>query len=387
VSKKWREAEDRAALAALAALQGRASHEWLGIVERSGTASPTANLVTLSDIQPDRVRWLSRGRLAAGKITILDGDPGLGKSTLLCEIAARITRGEALPEGQPGEPRSVVMLSAEDDLHDTIRPRLDAAGGDPARVISFVTVPTSGGEPRPFVIPRDVPLLEIVVSRLRAALVIIDPFVAFLDRRFNASNDQDVRRALAVMKTVAERTGAAIVAVRHLNKTSAANPLYRGGGSIGIIGAARSALLLAADPEDPERRILAVSKGNLARPPAALAFRLQEVPNSDVARVVWEGESRWTAQALLAEAAQGEQERSAVDEAREWLRVALADGPRPAKEVLRAAEAAGITRNTLYAAKQAEAVRAGKSRTRHGPWVWSHDAAGKDPVGSGIPDL
>src|ERR671912_2317219 len=97
-------------------------------------ADPLGHVVHLHRVEAHPVHWLSPGRLAAGKITVLDGDPGLGKSTLLCECAARITRGQALPGGKPGAPRNVIILSAEDDLHDTIRPRIDAAGGDPSRI-------------------------------------------------------------------------------------------------------------------------------------------------------------------------------------------------------------------------------------------------------------
>src|SRR5918998_1061223 len=231
---------------------------------------PLGFVVHLNRVEPDTVHWLSPGRLAAGKITVLDGDPGLGKSTLLCECAARITRGQALPGGTPGAPRTVLIL---------------AAGGDPSRIVSLLAVPDGSESGRPFVIPGDVPILEALVQRANAALVIVDPLMAYLHRRHNANSDQDVRRALAALKTLGERTGASIVVVRHLNKSLSANPLYRGGGSIGIIGAARCGLLLAQDPEHPERRILAATKGNLGPPPPSLAFRLENVPRLGVTRV------------------------------------------------------------------------------------------------------
>src|SRR4030095_7879889 len=101
---------------------------------------------------------------------------------------------------------------------------------------------------------------------------ILDPLVAYLQRGLNANSDQGVRSAFAAMKMLGERTGAAIVVVRHLNKSTGANPLYRGGGSIGIIGAARCGLLLALDPEHPQRRILAATKSNLGQPPPSLAL-------------------------------------------------------------------------------------------------------------------
>jgi hypothetical protein len=306
-------------------------------------------LVALSQVTPERLHWLSPGRLAAGKITILDGDPGLGKSTLLCEFAARISRGDPLPGGEPAPPRPVVLMSAEDDLYDTIRPRIDAAGGDARRVIAFSTLLSAG---TPVAIPDDVRILEKIIAPTNAALLVIDPLAAFLSPRHNVNSDQAVRQAFHSLKGLAERTGAAIVAVRHLNKSMSGNPLYRGGGSIGIIGAARCGLLLAADPDDPERRILASTKGNLGRPPPSLVFRLVAPPGSHVARVVWDGESQWQGDQLLRESISGIAPRSLLAEAQEWLRAALADGPRPAREVLREAGEAGIGRNLLYAARK-----------------------------------
>jgi hypothetical protein len=365
--------------------------EPIGESGQSGSASPSsqssassrksrAPIVALSQVAPESLRWLSPGRLAAGKITILDGDPGLGKSTLLCEFAARISRGDPLPGGEAAPPRLVVIMSAEDDLYDTIRPRIDAAGGDPRRVIAFATLADNPTSETLGAIPDHVYMLEEIIARTRAALLVIDPLVAFLSRGHNANSDQGVRRAFHSLRGLAERTGVAIVAVRHLNKTSSANPLYRGGGSIGIIGAARCGLLLAPDPDDPERRILASTKGNLGRPPPSLAFRLVAAPDSHVARVVWDGESQWTAQELLREGESGATSRSLLAEAREWLSAALADGPRSAGDVLREARDAGIGRNILYAARKIEGVQIGKERVAGGRWVWSYPAgAGERP--------
>src|SRR5829696_10330875 len=147
---------------------------------------PLPPVVALSQIAPEPLRWLSPGRLAAGKITILDGDPGLGKSTLLCEFAARISRGDPLPGGEAGAPQYVVILSAEDDLYDTIRPRIDAAGGDPRRVIALATLADNPADGPLGAIPDHVYLLEEIIGRTQAALLIIDPLVAFLSRGHNA---------------------------------------------------------------------------------------------------------------------------------------------------------------------------------------------------------
>jgi hypothetical protein len=349
---------------------------------------PLPPVVALSQIAPEPLRWLSPGRLAAGKITLLDGDPGLGKSTLLCEFAARISRGDPLPGGDAAPPRPVVLMSAEDDPYDTIRPRIDAAGGDPRRVIAFATLPNDASNETLGAIPDHLYVIEEIITRTRAALLIIDPLVAFLARGHNANSDQGVRRAFHALKGLAERTGVAIVAVRHLNKSMTANPLYRGGGSIGIIGAARCGLLLAADPDDAERRILASTKDNLGLPPPSLAFRLLSSPGSDVARVVWEGESQWTAGQLLRESASGVPTHSLLADAREWLRAALADGPRSAREILREAADAGLGRNLLYTARKLEGVAIAKERIPGGRWVWSYPTGAVElPAISNTPEV
>jgi hypothetical protein len=169
----------------------------------------------------------------------------------------------------------------------------------------------------------------------------------------------------------AERRRAAIVAVRHLNKSAGANPLYRGAGSIGIIAAARSGLLLAADPDDPERRVLAFAKGNLSRPAPSLSFRLEDVPGTTVARVVWEGESLWTATTLLQDRLRMRGIAAAPSSTmRAWLRQTLAAGPRPAIELRHEAAAHRIGEKTLYTARKREDITACKERILNGRWFW-----------------
>ena len=343
---------------------------------------PSRNAIVLSEVTPQPLRWLWPGRIPAGKLTVLDGDPGLGKSTLLCEIAARISRGDPFPggESESGQPRKVLLFSAEDDLHDTIRPRIDAAAGDPQHIISFLAVPDGSGASHPVALPADLPLIEGVIACIDAALVIFDPLAAYLRQRKNANLDQNLRHTLTELKATAERTGAAIVVVRHLNKSRSTNPLYRGHGGIGIIGAARSGLLLAADPDDPDRRVLAVSKGNLARPAPSLVFRLDDETGSGVTRVIWEGQSPWTATQLLQAqfTEEGDATPSAVAAARAWLREALAGGPRLVTELRRDAAAQGIGRCSLYAARKAEGMTTFKERVPAGRWFWSPGASGDD---------
>ncbi|MBI4491368.1 MAG: AAA family ATPase [Chloroflexi bacterium] len=325
--------------------------------------APGAVVVSLADVQSERVSWLWPGRVPLGKLTILDGDPGLGKSAITTDLAARVSTGGAMPDGTRSDldgPAGVVLLSAEDGLADTIRPRLDAAGADVSRIVALTAVPRLDLNPDPEQPPRvrldlptiaDLSAIREAIARVDARLVIVDPLMAYLPSGSNSYRDQDVRRVLAPLAVLAAELDVAVVVIRHLNKMAGGNPLYRGGGSIGIIGAARSGLLVAPDPDQPDgaRRILASTKSNLSEPPPALAYHLEAVASGAV-RVVWEGAVQHTASSLLAQSADGE-ERGALAEARDFLREVLADGPRPARDVQREARDASITEITLRRAR------------------------------------
>lgn len=165
----------------------------------------------LSEIEPERIEWLWPQRIPKGKITILDGDPDNGKSVLTTDLAARVTSGLTLPDGTPTVAAGAVIVSAEDGAADTICPRFDAAGGDPKRALLL-------GDEEPFTIPGDTTRLERAVRQVGATLVVIDPIMAFLSGDVNSNRDQDLRRALTPLKRMAERTGTAVLLVRHLNK-------------------------------------------------------------------------------------------------------------------------------------------------------------------------
>jgi AAA domain len=318
------------------------------------------------DIEPERVDFLWPGRLAAGKITVLDGDPGLGKSTLALEIAARVSCGDALPGGPSLAPRGVVVLSAEDGAADTIAPRLRAANADLGLVFVMSGIRAVDGVEDPVTLPGDLPAIECAIVEHNAALLIIDPLVAFLGGETNASRDQDVRRALAPLAAMLERTGCAAILIRHLNKMQSSSALYRGGGSIGIIGAARFGLLVARDPDDDEARVIAPVKCNIGPHPPALRFRLESVSGTDVARVVWDDAPvSIDAAGLLAVATGDQEERSALEEASDWLRELLELGPKPAAEVLRDARRDGIAEKTLRRARSRLGVKS--SREGFGP--------------------
>jgi RecA-family ATPase len=332
-------------------------------------------LIRVADVQPERVSWLWPGYIPLGKITLLDGDPGLGKSNITLDLAARVTRGMVMPDGSQGDvigPADVIVLSAEDGIADTIRPRLEAAGADLARVFVLESFEDTDGLARLPEIPTDLDLIEEIVAARQAALLIVDPLMAFLAAATNSFRDQDVRRALAPVKLLSERTGAGVLVVRHLNKSTGGSAIYRGGGSIGIIGAARAGLLVGTDPDDESgaRRVLATTKHNLGREVPSLAFHIEQA--GDACRVSWDGTSEHSAGAILSAAEHGVEERDAISEAATFLEEMLADGEVEATKITAEARKLGIAEKTLRRAKSKIGVRA----VRHGfgsngVWYWS----------------
>lgn len=343
------------------------------------TDLPTGGLALLkmADVVPEQPQPLWPGYLWLGKIAVLDGDPGLGKSTLTLDLAARVSTGRAMPDGQSGIPYAdVLLLSAEDGAADTIRPRLTAAGADLERIHLL----TGSYEPNPeggesvlhdFTIPLSLPILEQAILQTGARLVVIDPLMAFLNGSVNSYRDQDVRGALRPLAAIAERTGACMLIVRHLNKASGAQAIYRGGGSIGIIGAARSGLMVAPDPENPrEERVLALTKSNLGRMSMpALRYRTIEADNG-APHIEWLGVSELTPDQLLSQRPNDE-ERSQTDEAADILRQELAFGPQRADDVKKHAHAQGISDKPLRNARERLGVltrRSGFGPGSHVEW-------------------
>ena len=322
---------------------------------------PGPVLVRLSAVQREPLHPLWERHIYRGKLHLIEGDPDLGKTTTTLDLAARISRGAVMPDGSPGiGPAGVVIMGAEDGLADTVRPRLEAAGADLSRIVALTAIVDGDGERMP-ALPLDLGAIEAAIADVDAVLVIIDPLMAFLDGTVNSWRDQDVRRALAPLARLAERTGCAIVLLRHLNKSNGAHAMYRGGGSIGIVGAARVALLVAADPDDAERRIVATVKNNLAPHPPSLAFRLVGDDATGAARIEWLGESAHRAAALLAIRSDDADEGGALAEAVDVLRTILADGPVAARAAEKeATEGAGVTRATLLRARKAAGVIAEK---------------------------
>lgn len=337
-------------------------HGWLQDVPDEGLA-PVG--ILLSDVEVQKVNWLWQARFPLAKVSVLDGDPGRGKSLILTDLAARITAGRPMPDGESTERAGVVMVCSEDDAADTIKPRFLAAGGDPTRAVII-------GSERPFVIPDDLPKLERAIKRVSASYVVIDPIMSFLSDDINSSRDQDVRRALQPLVDIARRTGAAIIICRHLNKSSGGTAIYRGQGSIGFIGIVRSGLMVGEHPEREDTFLLVGQKSNLSKPPESLAYSIAATPpDFDVPRIQWLGASEITVQQMTA-VPDDEGERDRMVEAKEFLRDILRAGAVATKQIKREASEADIAWRTVERAKgqlKAQAYKDGES----GRWKWILD--------------
>jgi hypothetical protein len=328
-------------------------------------------IVRLSDIEPREVRWLWEGRIPRGRLSLLAGRPGEGKSMASMDWAARVTTGRAWPDGLPCSRGSVVLVAGEDDPHDTIRPRLDAHGADVTRVHllqSVVRIGQKGAASEAAFTLLDLPALESTLAQVPdCALVIVDPIGSFIGGGIDAHRDNEVRSVLAPLAALAQRSGAAVLLVAHQRKGAASHADDLVLGSRAFTGIARSVLHLMMDPDDNGRRLLLPGKMNLARPAAGLAFTIVGNPP----RVEWEPEPvAMTADGILAAQSAGEGDgRTERNDAADWLRDYLGDGPKLARDVLSESKAAGFSKRTIDRAKPMAGVRTRKEAFSGG-WVW-----------------
>jgi hypothetical protein len=304
-----------------------------------------ANLVVLSDVEPTIVEWLWHGYFPLGKLSLVMGDPGLGKSTLSIDLAARLTSGRPFPGGAALEPRGVVLLTGEDGLSDTVRPRFEAAGGDSRLAVVIQSVSDEDGGERSLSLPGDLGFVREAILKQNAAMVVIDPLMAFLSGDVNSWHDQQIRQALTPLTRLAEEMRVAVVVITHLNKKQGTSALYRSGGSIGIVAAVRAAFLVAKHPDDDSRRVLSPVKFNLGPPPQSRVFRLDGAPNGS-SRVVWEGVTDLRSDQLLDSPKEGK-----LDTAKAFLRDQLSEGSQAVIPIEELALRAGIAKRTLDRAR------------------------------------
>jgi hypothetical protein len=273
-----------------------------------GVGAEEPIIIPLASVETKDVKWQWNNRIPYGAVTLFDGDPDQGKTAILIDLAARASRGSAMPgETAPRVPVNVLLMNGEDDLERTIKPRLLAAGADLDRISYFDAV-RCGNYIREVVFPDDLGLLESVVRTKDIGFMAGDPLAAFLGEDVNSHNDAQIRRVLRQVARVVQRTQAAFAANRHFNKMSnVSDPMYRGGGSIGIIAAVRSAFLIAPHPDEEDVKVLAPIKTNLCAKPPSLRYRL--VFGSDGLKVEWlRGTCPLTAKELLSRQRRHDQE-------------------------------------------------------------------------------
>lgn len=216
-----------------------------------------SNLHLYSEIDKREVRWLWYPYIPAGKITVLQGDPGEGKSSLMINLISMLTNGRALPgEKEDGQKRTIIYQAAEDDPADTVRPRIEAAGGNPG-MIGFID---EGEEP----LTLDDPRIESAIRELNASLFVIDPIQAFIEQGSDMTSAVKMRQIIRHLAGTAQRTGCAVVLIGHMTKAGHSNNLYRGLGSVDIAAQARSILMVVRDRDDSLKRYMLHIKSSLA---------------------------------------------------------------------------------------------------------------------------
>ena len=312
---------------------------------------PEPVLVGLDTIDRKKINWLWPGRFALGKLALLAGDPGGGKSHLTLDIAARVSTGAQWPDSSGAAPLGqVILLSAEDDAADTIRPRLEAAGADLSRVkllqaVRRVDSETGVRRDTCFSFEHDLPILEIALKRLRECrLVVIDPISAYLGATDSHSN-AEVRALFAPVSELAARYGVAVLSVTHLNKGQiGGKAIYRAMGSLAFVAQARTAFAVIRDGKDNsgQRRLFLPVKNNIA-PDAGtgLAFNLKPWADDPAYCLIdWHpGTVTESADQALSPQTDNDTEREEIET---WLQEELSDGPVPAVELSEASGAGWV---------------------------------------------
>jgi len=359
--------------------------DWGGRSEKSTEQSPQPGAIAtrcIAEITAKPVHWLWPQRIARGKLSIIAGDPGLGKSQITASLAATVSTGGLWPASNvSSECGGVLFLSAEDDPADTLRPRLEAARADLQRIhiVEGVTAGYTGEgkrRDRSFSLAADIEALRRCLIEDRSiALVVIDPITAYLGE-VDSHKNAEVRALLAPLSQLAGECNVAVVAVSHLSKAQGQKALMRVTGSLAFVAAARSAYLVVADQEVDGRRLFLPLKNNIGPDSSGFAFTIAEASVQSAAgpittsKICWENEMVQVSADEIIDANRGGRSSSAVDDASEWLRSSLAAGPAPSSDLFGRAAAAGISEKTLRRASRVLGVAKKKSGMKDG-WTWS----------------
>lgn len=330
-------------------------------------------MINMESVKVEQIEWLLYPFIPFGKVTIIQGDPGEGKTTMVLQIIAKLTRGEpillnkksqkeaqqdseenlkqeVLSQDNPIQPVNVIYQTAEDGLGDTIKPRLLAAGADCSRVL----VIDDREQPLTMVDVR----LEEAIIQTKARMVVLDPIQGFLGTDVDMHRANEIRPLMKRMAVLAEKYHCAIILIGHMNKNSNGKSSYRGLGSIDFQAAARSVLIVGRLKDEPETRVMCHVKSSLAPEGKSVAFRLDKETGFQ-----WIGEYDISADDLLSGDARGQKSRIA----KEFLLDILADGGMAQKKIEEEANKQGIKKKTLRNAKQELEIDSVK---RGNQWFW-----------------
>lgn len=314
-------------------------------------------LIQMSKVKAKAVQWLWVNRIPKGRLTLVEGDGGLGKSSLTLEIAASVSKGRPLPGDKARLAAGVIILGAEDGIEDTVLPRLQAAGANLRNVFAF----PHGAEVK---LAEHLELIEAKVKEHKAALLIVDPLTYFLGA--DANKEQAVRDALTPLLDMAERNNTAIVAIRHFTKAKK-SASAAGIGGVAIWALARSALMIGKHPTQQETLALVCHKHSLVKAPPSLSFKI-----GNGAAIRWCGETELTAEDVLK--ADGYNKTTALAEGMAFLQDALDEGALRCEKIQKLATQAGVAKKTLRRAKDNLKVLAFKMGFSPSRWYWGlHD--------------
>lgn len=335
----------------------------------------------MSSIPAQPIKWLWPGKIAKGKLSIIAGNPGLGKSQICASLAAVVTTGGQWPVDRTRtDPANVVFLSAEDDAEDTIRPRLEAAGADLDRVYLLQAIKGEDQDGREvsrgFSLINDTYRLGALIAEIgNVDLVVIDPITAYMGAT-DSHRNAEVRSLLAPLQVIAATLNPAILAVSHLTKSQGVEALQRIQGSIAFAAAARAVWGVAKDKDDERRRLFLPLKNNLGTDNSGYAFGLESFvlegsdPPIGTSRVMWENERiTVTADEAFSNMAKDFNEHSELEDAKDFLRGILADGPMKTMDVYKNAKGAGHAERTCRRAQRDLKIDSYKEGF-NGVWYW-----------------
>ena len=303
--------------------------------------------VSWSTVQPKKITWLWQDRIPFGKITILVGDSGLGKTTIALDIAARLTTGRPMPLSD-AEPilGNVLFQSLEDDKDDTLIPRCIVAGADRNRIDSIEAIDLN--------IDDDCDIIEQNIQETGARMLVFDPLQQYLGKNADMCRITDIRRLLSNLGGIAARNNCAVIIIAHQNKAQGAKELHRVFGSVDITATARSVLRISASETDPETRVISHIKSSVSRPGAPIAFRIQ-----DDAPVLYLGE--YDGETEYEEIPDDSSKRA---KATEIIYAMLRTGPKEGTEIYKTCNEAGISPRTVERVKRELDVRSGRDGSK-----------------------